>query len=182
MTSTLAPLWASLLASTPPYGLLPMILLSRVTAPVFRLMGGYAMVHFFRSNALFYTSPSSLEGSISRNYSNYGKKGEVARLNPSPQWLPWIGGPIYEGKYQPPSIKVRRDTPTLSEILATQLSSYNILMAGVLMAILMGAGLSGITGCAAAFLFDGEDGRLRYQVVRRAVQAGQGVVLATVTH
>lgn len=178
MPTTLISLAPSLSASQLPYGFFPMVLFSRATAPLFRFMGGYALVHFLRCNALFYAPPSTSGGNgLPKSSTGSGKTQDSHCLTPCPKWLPLIGGPIYDGKYTPAAASIRKKTPTLSEILARELSSSNVMMAGLLVITLMGAGLSGVSGCAAAFLFDGQDGRLRYQVVRHLVGGGKTVVL-----
>lgn len=176
MTSTLAPLWASIVASTPPYGFLPMVLLSRVTAPIFRFMGGYATIHLLRCNALF-SAPPLQDSYFKRVMLSSGEvKSNMSRKDPldaRAEWLRWMGGLAYDGEYHPPSTKTRTNTPTLSEILARHLASSYILMAGVVLVSFMGAGVSGLSGCAVALLFDGENGRSRYRMARRAVKAGE---------
>lgn len=181
MTSTFAPLWASIVASTPPYGFLPMILLSRVTAPIFRFMGGYATIHLLRCNALFSAPPpqdSYFKRVTCSSEKSYCKSSSENTLGARAEWLRWTGGLIYDGEYRPQSTKTRTNSPTLSEILARHVASSYFLMGGVLLVSLMGAGVSGFCGGAVALLFDGENGRSRYQMARRAVKAGEAAGVA----
>lgn len=109
----------------------------------FHLISGYAVVHLLRSPLFFLPSTE--------------KQATCLRF---------FGGPIYDGVYTPPSSALRRNQPTLSEDLASALST-NLFAAGLLCMGLAGGGVGGLTGAALAMLFDGPKGRERWQMVKK---------------